>query len=103
MAGANDGESSKKSRVKGKGAMVIDSSDEEMADADAHELGDTVEPAFSQPGDETQQDSKLPVLDPTMLWFDDNKVRSAVYGTLTGYYRAPWRNYGEVDQGTKQH
>ncbi|XP_021764864.1 uncharacterized protein LOC110729436 [Chenopodium quinoa] len=56
---------------KGKRTMEIDSSDEDMEDA--HDL------------------------DPTVLWFDDNKVRNAVSGMLTGYYRQPWRNYREKE------
>ncbi|XP_021773060.1 uncharacterized protein LOC110737020 [Chenopodium quinoa] len=35
--------------------------------------------------------------------FDDHKVRSAVSGTITGYYRAPWRNFSEVPPATKEH
>ncbi|XP_021720017.1 uncharacterized protein LOC110687703 [Chenopodium quinoa] len=95
MTGGKDGESSKKSKGKGKAPMVIDYSDEEMEEAEAHDLGATKEPAFSQPRDQIQQHSELPVLDPTTLWFDDNKVRSAVSGTLARYYRDPWRNFGE--------
>ncbi|XP_021731100.1 uncharacterized protein LOC110698009 [Chenopodium quinoa] len=104
MAGGKDGELSRKTKGKGKApAVVNDDHDEEMEDAKAHDLGATLELPFTHPQDQTQEHSELPVLDPTTFWFDNNKVRSAVSDMLTGYYRDPWRNYGEVDEGTKQH
>ncbi|XP_021735686.1 uncharacterized protein LOC110702290 [Chenopodium quinoa] len=35
--------------------------------------------------------------------FDDKTARNVVSSTLTGHYRSAWRNYGEVDQGTKDY
>ncbi|XP_021746192.1 uncharacterized protein LOC110712081 [Chenopodium quinoa] len=110
MAGGKSRQSSKEARGKEKmtsRALFNDDQDEEMFDAEAHDLGDdqttSSTPLDDQTRDESRDESELPSLDPTTLWFNDLKVRSAVSGAITGYYRAPWRNFGEVPAATKEH
>ncbi|XP_021762200.1 uncharacterized protein LOC110726967 [Chenopodium quinoa] len=85
----------------GKRRMQTDDFDDDMEDA--YNLDNTQEPTSSSSRGQTQERSQLPVLDPTVLWFDDDKVKTAVSGAITGYYRQPWRNYNEVDAATKEH
>ncbi|XP_021731303.1 MDIS1-interacting receptor like kinase 2-like [Chenopodium quinoa] len=85
MESGKSGQSSNKAKGKEKmtaRALFNDDQDEEMFDAEAHDLGDdqttSSTPPKDGPRDESQDESQLPFLDLTTLWFDDPKVRSVV-------------------------
>ncbi|XP_021765461.1 uncharacterized protein LOC110729982 [Chenopodium quinoa] len=118
MVGGKKGETSKSRKGKEKRQVLIYDDDEEMEDAEeAEDLGDDEDPqtqmqiehheqqlqAQQLQGQHASQSSQRVVLDPATCWFDDKAVVKAISGTLTGYYRKPWRNYGEVDAKTKEH
>ncbi|XP_021755663.1 uncharacterized protein LOC110720886 [Chenopodium quinoa] len=112
MGGGNKGETSKRRKTKGKSQFVRVDEDESMEEEEAHDLGASQEivsrrqiPRHVQ-GQQKLQDphpNDLLELDPSTLWFDDIPVKNVLSDSLTGYYVEPWRNYGEVDEDSREH
>ncbi|XP_021715268.1 uncharacterized protein LOC110683234 [Chenopodium quinoa] len=117
MGGGNKGETSRRRKTKGKSEVVRVDEDESMEEEEAHDLGASQEivnrrqiPRHVQ-GQQEQQEQELQdphpndllELDPSTLWFDDIPVKNVFSDSLTGYYVEPWRNYGEVDEDSREH
>ncbi|XP_021745122.1 uncharacterized protein LOC110711054 [Chenopodium quinoa] len=114
MGGGNKGETSKRRKSKGKSPVVRVDEDESMEEAEAHDLGASQEIVRNVQGQQEQQQlqeqelqdphpNDLLELDPSTLWFDVRPVKNVLSDSLTGYYVQPWRNYGEVDEDSREH